>query len=139
MEIETFDQKNLRLLRTEIDNALKSIADKYNIQIKAGNASYSSSGETATFKLELATKKNGNIANKKDEIQRKTFEVYAEMIGLNKEDLDKSFSNEGKVYKIIGMNARSQKSPIIIERSDKKLYSMSTEAVIKLLKNSPVI
>ena len=48
-KIESFNKPQIVQLRSEIDNALASVAKKYGITISAGNCSFS--GNEANFKL----------------------------------------------------------------------------------------
>ena len=56
-EITTFNKANLQVLRTEIDNALKAVENKFGIKLHAGNASFS--GNEVTFKLKGNTLSEG--------------------------------------------------------------------------------
>lgn len=119
------DRQFLRTAREEIQNILKDYADKHNLQISLGSASFTS--ENATFKLELATKaKDGSVNTKKAE----DFKLYASMYGLSPDDLDREFNWGGNVYRLIGLSPRANKFPLIVERiSNGKSYKMPLESI----------
>ena len=79
------DRQFLRTAREEIQNILKDYADKHNLQISLGSASFTS--ENATFKLELATKTTDGSVNTK---KAADFKLYASMYGLSPDDLDRA-------------------------------------------------
>ena len=90
-------------LRKEINDALKAIADKYDITILAGNASYNDG--MVQYKLACTTKgENGEVETK----EAKDFKKYASMYGLKVEDLGKEFPMGRDKYKITGLKPRSR-------------------------------
>ena len=55
MKITSFDRQNLKILRIEMDAALKTIGDKYGIMIRLGNISFLSEsfkGKIEAFMIE---------------------------------------------------------------------------------------
>lgn len=113
----------LRILRPEIEEALKEVGEKYKLKFSVGRASFSD--HNATFKLELATiSKDGKVKSR----TASDFELYAASWGLEPEDLGKTFQYAGDNYKIVGAKPRSYKYPILVERNG-KTYKMPAEQV----------
>jgi len=113
--------------REEMGIALKEFGEKYGLKITVGSASYTA-GEAgnATFKVELATQnESGRVFTKKSN----DFLMHAERLGFLPEDLNKEFKYAGNTYKLIGVNPKSYKYPLIVERvPDGKQFKMPLEA-----------
>lgn len=62
------------------------------------------------------------------------FKNYAPTFGLNPEDLGRVVTLEGKHYKIVGLNMRAKKRPVVVEREGHK-YRMSHETAARLIGN----
>lgn len=132
-KINQFDKTNLRALRVDLQNALDIIGAKYGIAMKAGNASYQAN--SANWKLELATiGENGAVASP----ERESFLASAVFYGLEKEDLDKTFTHAGTEYRIIGLLRRSRRCPILVERTGDKRKMKFPISTIKLSLGRPL-
>lgn len=128
--VKTFDKVVLQKLRIDVNEALKSVAEKYNIVIEAGNASYAP--ENASFKLNLSVKDTDGEAVSKDGVY---FKQYARLLGMKPEDLNREFEVAGKHYRLKGYNPRKSKFPFSAEcLSDGKLYGFGETLVKTKLK-----
>lgn len=125
MKTTTIDRELLKLIRPEIDAALKAVADKFGISIKAGKAAFSAMN--ATFKLELAViSENGDVVNKDAE----RFDKYAHLVGLLPEHRGAQVQLGAASYKITGLKSVIDgKFPIIAQRTDGKSFCLSVSAV----------
>lgn len=127
-KITQFSKDNLDSIRNDINEALKAIESKYNIELKTGSLSYST--ETFSVKVEAAIKVEG-VSNSKD---AQEFKKYAMIIGLQASDLGREFLSNRKTWKLLGMKPRKQKTPMICQNvGDGKLYLLSEEEVVKAL------
>jgi|GEM_PF-716710 len=124
-QITSFDRSTCRLLRNELDATLKSLADKYDISIKAGGARFSS--DNATFKLEIATKGSDGQVNSREKTD---FEIYAGVFGFKSDDFGATFRLYGEDYTIIGLKPRSRKYPVLGKRKDGKVYKLNATDVL---------
>lgn len=125
MKIKSFDRDTCKFLRSEIDSALKAVADKYGINLKAGNAKFSES--SVTFKLEAAIIGEGGIVESKD---AQEFKLYSHMYGLKETDLGKEFMSNGNRYVVCGMASRSFKFPILAKKvGTNSVFKFPPEAV----------
>lgn len=107
----------LRMLRTDINIALKEVGDKHGVKLEAGSASYS----TGTFTLKInggLLKEDGSAVQKEAE----DFKRYAKMFGLEPEDLGQKFKSNGKEYTISGLATRKSKYPILAKDAQGKTY-----------------
>lgn len=118
-KITKFDRTNLRDLRQDIDAALKAVADKHGISIRAGNARFMP--QSASMKLELGTiGEGGQVIDTSAE----EFKVYAPLYGLSADDLGKKFKSfDGCIYTITGCRPKSRRFPIIAARADGRAFN----------------
>ena len=125
-KLKRFDTVILNTLRTEMNEALKGIAEKYGMTISAEKATYGST--YASFKVELAlTKEDGTVLSKEAE----AFRMYANLFGMKPDDLGREFEVAGKRYKLAGYMASKRKFPFLAEcLTDGKEYGF-TESFIK--------
>ena len=105
------DRNFCKAIRPEIDKALEELGDKFGVEIKAGNARYT--GNQVTFKLEASlVKDDGSTFDpKRDEFSR-----ICGRYGLQASDLDRVIeTTRGQKIKIIGLNPKRRKYPVLIE------------------------
>ena len=101
-------------IREKVLIEAKKIAESYGLVAKAKSGSYSNTD--CTVKMEFAGKDEDGL--KKEE---RDFIFFAESYGLKKEDLGKTFTHNNKVFKIVGLNARNSKFPILLESNGRSL------------------
>jgi hypothetical protein len=129
MSLTKFDKETIRKLRVEMDEVLKTLADKYGIQIKAGNATFSEN--LVTLKVDCSILKDGKAVTKEAE----AFLAYAKIIGLDPSDLGREFSLNNKTYKVLGFQPRKEKFPMICEDTKSgKMYRLPEDSVVAALK-----
>jgi hypothetical protein len=130
MKLTKIDKPTLKVLRPEIDAALKAVAEKYGIAIKAGNASFTEN--TAVFKLEVSLIGENGKALTQD-VDR--FTQYAELIGLKPDDLGKEFKYGGNTFKVWGLKTNIDgKHPVIAERADGKRFCFPIATIKNFVK-----
>ncbi len=118
-------KKEFENFRTETEEALKEIAEKYNVTITAGKIKYSE----AEFALTIDVKKKE--VNGKS-FEQAEFEKYCFLYHLKPEDYLKSFKTSGKNFVITGFKPNRPKFPIIAKGEDGKSYKF-TEDILKML------
>lgn len=130
-KLKRFDAVVLTALRTEMNEALKGIAEKYGMTIDAGKATYGDS--YATYKLDLALVKEDGTAMTREAT---AFKMYANILGLKPEDLGREFGANGKRYRLTGYSTTKRKFPFVAEcLTDGKEYGF-TETFIKKALNA---
>jgi hypothetical protein len=124
--IKTIDRMACRVIRDEVDTALKAIGDRHGIVVKSlGGGTFSP--ERFTFKVEAAVVGEGGEVLSKEADE---FRTCANMYGMKGEDLGKVFTVHGTDYRIRGMKMRSFKFPIMAERvSDKRGFKFPLSTV----------
>jgi hypothetical protein len=113
-------------IRGEIEKSLEKIAEKYNINMKAGKIKY----DTNKFDVCLScTKKEVNGKS----FEQSEFEKYCHFFNLNKNDYMKEVKNpiSGKTFIITGFALTSKKYPILAKcKEDNKTYKLP-ESIVK--------
>ena len=131
-KIAEFNRSECRRLGDAIEKALQKVAEQHGVDLKRGNARFSSSN--VTYKIEaslLGT--NGEVKSKEVE----DFKKYAPMFGLKAEDFGKQFTTfAGKNYTICGLNTKARKNPIHAKNIKGKTYIFPAEEVKVLLERS---
>jgi hypothetical protein len=122
-KINQFDRQSLRALRADLDSAMATIANKYGIQLNAGNISFTS--DTATIKVAAGIIKNGTAVT----AEAKSFEQYKNLVGLGAFKVGDSINIQGKQYTITGYKPRSSKAPVCVRNAQGSGFKVSVEMV----------
>ena len=117
MEIKTLDRQNIRLINSEINNAVQEVAKKYGVEIKTGSSSYTSN--SATTKVVISTVGDDGVVMTREV---EDFNNNKELFGITK-NIGDTFSHRGVEFKIAGLMPRSRKFPVLGKRvSDGKEF-----------------
>lgn len=128
-KIQTLNHTTLKVLREEINNALKPIMDKYGLSsLSAGSASYSSN--EFNFKVEGVLS-----AEKAEEKNNAISAQYATMLGLPEDIVGKTFKVKGKTMKVTRIDPGKSKNCVIATcLEDGKNYKMPPETATNALR-----
>lgn len=128
-KINEFNKEVFGPFRGDLEAAVKSVAEKYGVQIKTGHISYSAT--SCSVKLECAViGDNGKVACKEAD----TFRMWAELLGMKKEDLNRTFKIGTKNYSLEGYMPRKSKFPFLAVNLDTgKQYCLPEGPVKKAL------
>ena len=119
------DRDKCRMIRDVLNEELQACAEKLGLVISIGNATYTDTN--VTFKVECAEiSEDGTVMNK----EASDFKSGAYLYGLEPEDFGREFESNGKVFKIVGLKARSRKYPVIGEDVQGKRFKFP-ETVVK--------
>lgn len=115
--MNTINRENIRLLQSDMMEALKDVALKHGVQFsyKGGNFT----PENVTLKIEAALLGANGVAETKE---RNNFVRYAGMYNLKPEWIDQTFELDEDTYTIVGLNTRKQKCPVLCKNSAGKTY-----------------
>ena len=119
-KIESFNKPQIVQLRSEIDNALNSVAKKYGITISAGNCSFS--GNEANFKLKLNTIGDGGTVITRES---KMWDLYKSRTNCSHLNIGDTITIQGNSYTLSGYNTRDKKAPIQFKDSRGNNYKCS--------------
>ena len=119
-------KKEFALFRKEAEQALQEIAMKYDVNIKAGNISYTNTN--FNLKLEVTKKDIGGKT-----FEQVEFEKHCIMYGLKPEHYKKEFTMNGEKFAITGFKPRATKMPILAVNQEGKSYKFRADIVKRLL------
>lgn len=117
-----FTNENFKKFRKDVDEALRSVGEKYGVDIQSKDISYSN----YDFTLKLYVLKNdGNNDGKKQ-----LFAEHCKFYGFEESDYEREFTVDGKNYKLVGFNVNSPKNCCSIYcTSNGNTYKCSSEYV----------
>jgi len=122
-KITKITKTTLVTLRAELNDALATVLEKHGLSATLGNMRY---GDTHFHcKLEVS-------CGSSDETDRNEFARHAFAYGLTGDDYGKSFTHDGKSFRIVGFKPRSPKFPIIAENMDGKRFKFQASVLTKL-------
>ncbi len=125
--MKKLDLAALRVLRSQLEQVLKSVADKNNIALILGKVTYDRDGNTATFKLEAAVKSETGEAITRE---YRDYEQYASMFDVDPSKLNTVIRVGRKQFKIVGLNTKSRKFPVLGKCvEDGKQYGLPASVV----------
>jgi len=122
-KVTAFNRQNIRQINSELEAALKQVAEKYGLEVKLGNTRFT--GDNFTTKVQVATVAEGGITMSKEATD---FNRYKTILGINM-DLGQEFQRSGKTFTIVGLKPRSKKYPILAKCSDGKTYKLPVDLV----------
>tara|TARA_R110000782_G_scaffold129368_1_gene220972 strand:- start:279 stop:674 length:396 start_codon:yes stop_codon:yes gene_type:complete len=126
MTITQFNKSNIRALRVELNEAMKSLSDKYGVKVHAGNASFSTN--EVTFKLTLNVLNENGLALTQN---AEYFELVKEGYGLGHFSIGDSVRLGSDTYVLSGFNNRASKNQIeISDLKNNKTYGCTVAAIL---------
>ena len=117
----TITKTSARGLAEQAESALQAVAERNGLTVKYKGGSYT--GTTFTPKFEFATADSAAVGFARD----------ATFIGLTPEDFGKEVKVEGRIIKIVGINLRASRYPVLVEDRDGKVYKYNEGAILKVL------
>jgi len=132
--LTSFNKSNLADVRSAINTSLNDVADHFGITLDIGNISFE--GNRFTSKI------TANIVSEDGVVQtreRKDFTRYAQTLcDLDPDWLDKSYTNNGKSYKITGLKTKATKNKIMLECSDGTNRVAPAEMVKRMMEREQI-
>ncbi len=122
-KITKIDRTFIRLARPEIESALADFCTKYGLSVSVGKGKFSDSN--VTLHVEFAVQNAAGVVVTKEV---EAFNRYHAMFGLKATDLHREFGYRGNTYKLMGLNPKARRNPLIVERQpDGKTFIMPVE------------
>lgn len=122
--ISKFDKQNLPVIRNELNDALKLVAEKFGIDISLGAISFQENNFTT--KLTVVTKSNDEVnTNPKWKID---FQRNAVFLGFSPSDFGKTVTSGTKEYVLVGAQPRKP-NVIVLEKSSGKHFTIPATQV----------
>lgn len=117
-----FNKRGFDSFTKDVNEALKSVAEKHGVSIACGAISYSD----YDFTMKLNVMKNDGITDG----EKLLFEQECVLYGFSKSDYKREFTNGKKTFQLVGFNRRSPKNCCKIYCvTDGKIYKCSAEMV----------
>ncbi|KKM67498.1 hypothetical protein LCGC14_1470550 [marine sediment metagenome] len=113
MAITKLDRSAVQVLRDDIDQALKDVADKHGVKITVNGARYRAT--EGDFKVKVNTIGTNGVV---ETAKRSSFIALASHHGLDPKWIDREFMHQGIRYKILGLNTRAKRYPVEVLRMD---------------------
>jgi hypothetical protein len=127
------DRHIVKLIAKDIEEALKDVAKKYDVEIRYKGGSFTENHATLKIGVTSINESGKPLTNEEND-----FKIYASFFGLSSSLFGKSFVSNNETYTIVGLKPRSQKYPVLCERSDGKIFKFPA-ATISLFANAGVI
>lgn len=129
---QSFDKKNLNVLRKQLKEAFSIIEKKLGIKMEMGVMRFSS--DQCRTKLNIYAIGN---ENPEDVVAKASLQNFNGLkYGLNESHLNKPFSYLGKAYKFSGIKSRSRKYPLLGKNYLGKTYKFpANDIILKQIKN----
>ena len=115
------------IFRSEIENALASVAAKYGCVVEAGNIKYDAINTTVSVSF------NSKTADKSAD--QLNFEMYCGRYGFAPEHHGFTFTYQGKQYRFVSFKTSARKYPCVCECSDGKTVCFTVEAISVIMEN----
>jgi hypothetical protein len=132
--MDKFTASSLRIIRGEIDTAIKDVCAKHGITVSSALGSFSSHNHSFKVELKLASTVSDEEATSSAKLN---FERFASSYGLEPSDFGKEFVSSRDTLKIVGINTNRPANPMELERvKDGKRYKASASMVKMCLRTT---
>ena len=119
--------EKLKMIRADLEAALKAVGQKHNILFKTGAMSYNELYFTMSMKGSFL-----NAIGSTEDADREEFELYCGRFGLTKEMFGKIFTLVGKDYKIVGIRPKARKYQVSATNCG-KIFIFEASAVLRAM------
>jgi len=123
-KIESFNRQNVKLLRVEMEEALKQVAERYDLGISLGSISYMEAN--FNVRVEVATKSEDGAVISTAAL---AFKRNSKWDGIKPEALGEKFNFKNKDYTITGWNTRAKKYPVQAEDEQGKGFGFMPKSI----------
>ena len=139
--ITAFDRATCRIISQEATAALQAVAAKYGLSVMAGSGSFSPAAFTPKFTFSpmvaVTAAPQGTVpyvtAGSASSIPA-DFANKAALVGLQASDYGRTFTSQGKTFKITGINLKAHKFPILgTEIRTGKTFKFHADNVVRYL------
>jgi hypothetical protein len=113
MSIKQFDRPTVRALEQEIIEALAPLAEKHGLTVDSAGGSF----DDHKFSARVCFKPVEND-EEREAREKREFAKYANLFGLTADHYGKQFTNQGRKYRLVGIEPQRPKFPFVAERDD---------------------
>lgn len=119
--VTSFDRETLKMLRNEIDGALKETLARFGLEGELGAIRFGDNDFSSKLNVRIPGAKTI-----KQERAESAFKLYASSEGLDASDFGKEFTYAGREgLRIVGYNTRAKKYPIDLEDRNGGRYKVA--------------
>lgn len=119
----TIDKQMLQQLRDDINAALIEVGKKYDIELHAGNCSFTDIGMTFQLKGEVTDSDAVAEANQRE------FEAFVRYSDIDPRAFGQTFTNNGETFLICGVKPRNRKYPILAKGPNNATYKFPERVI----------
>ena len=114
--VKAIDKHSLKnVIRPALEKKLEELSKELGINFTTGRATFEGTGQTGTFKLDLAIiSETGEVITK----ERKAYEQYHNLFGLPADGFGKEVVIHGQRLKIAGLRMRAPKNNVLLDTCD---------------------
>ena len=121
-----FDSRKLDLFREDFEQAVKQLAEKYNVNITLGNIRYTEDSFTSRI---IVTHQVLSTQRYRDD-----FLKYGQMNRLKTEWLDQEFRAQGKVLKLVGLDMTKRKKKVVVADASGEIFWTNPDTIAYYLR-----
>ena len=134
--IASFNQSNVEELSRQVQRALEAVAAEHGLVVQRGNGKFSPGTFTPKFSLStvITVVQDNGTASPTAKSVPSSFTSGAARVGLQPNDFDRSFTSNGRRFRVTGLKLSSYKYPVLaLCINDGKTYKFSGDIVRRLL------
>lgn len=134
-ELTHFTEKNLNMLRKDMENYLKILSIKHKVSFKLGKITYTDQAFSCKLDALIVDKATDLEKNPIAIRAEKNWDSYYFKYGLQKTDLGKKFNHKNYVFRIVGITPNKKIRPILCFDETNKEYSNFPIILLKSIIN----
>ena len=135
MTIQTINRQTIALIAKQAEQALQGVADELGIDVQHQGGRFDPDAGTYTPKFVFSIEGADEMAFARD-ARYVSAMVNGEVKTLQGEDLGVTFNCNGTLYKLVGVNLRAPKYPVLGQRlEDGKRFKFGTATVRDIIEN----
>jgi hypothetical protein len=120
--MESITRQDAATLGREVEEALRAVAERHGLTVSVRGGTY----DAGFFKPRVEFKTDGS--------DKQEFERYATMYGLQATDFGRTFTSQGREFKVAGIAPRSTRRPILAtETRTGRTFKFEANAVVRSL------
>ena len=112
--------------RKTIEAELKALGEKLGVTFKAGSGSYEPDGSAGHYKLEITEVRDDGVT-----AEQLKFNKVCQLYNLKPQDFGKTLKVNGRDFKLVGLNTRAPKNPVMIKCLESGGSFKASERVLK--------
>lgn len=121
--MEKIDRAAAKKISEALESAAQAVADDLGLSVKVGGGRFDPEVGTFSPKVEFSLA----------DAERREFELNAPLLGLKQSAYGTMIPHRGGEVKLVGINLRAQRFPILVEDGEGKRWKLTEQAVQHLV------